>query len=423
MTTHRADRGSRPEGAARSTASAADSTGTQTAGDSHMSPACRRMRSAMLKAMGITALAFMLSWLLVKPLSFSITSLFSSPEKDEFTIGDFYANVANRRPVRSLEDRMVIVDIGQMQRPEIARVLDIISTCGARAVGVDVMFAVPMEGDSTLIAAIAANSGSIVMPVKLRDKSDSDGERFEPELEPFFAGEVDGVRYGAVNLPAKVKGGTIREFATTFPMEGGGEMPSFAAAVVEMAYPEEAAGLHRRGNRLETIDYPSREYTVIPGAELIDRTEELIDKIVLVGALNDVDDMHAAPIDSYLSGVYIHAASIATILSGRYYSATPRVADWLLACCLCYIVALIGLLVDYRVKGLVNRTLQLVLVYVVVQIGYLLYINELIVINFTYALMMLTFGLFASDIWIGTHGLIITARDRRARWRMRLANG
>lgn len=379
----------------------------------------RKLRVASLKALGITSLAFLLSFLLSKPLSFSVSALFSAPEKDEYTIGDFYAGIADRRPVSTLEDRLVIVDIGMAQRDEIAAALEYISLCGPKAVGVDVMFGVPMEGDSTLIAALESVSGMAVLPVTVRE--DGPGGKFTTGTRPFFYGKVPGIEYAATNLPSTIKGGTIREFATTYPMADGSQLPSFALAVVAMAEPEKAAGLTRRGNRLEIIDYPSRRFNVIPLDQLAERSGELLDKIVLVGSLNDVNDMHAAPINSYLSGVYIHAAAIGTILSGRYYSHTGQVTDWLMACMLCYIVALIGLMVDYRVKGLVNRVLQLALVYTVVQVGYLMYVNEFTIINFAYALMMLTFGLFASDIWIGTQGVIIKTREWRQKRRDRKA--
>lgn len=375
------------------------------------------MRVRLLKATGITALAFLLSLMLVQPLSFSVTSLFSAPEKDEYTISDFYANIANRRPVRVLRDDIVIVDIDQMDRDEIAGVLDVISLCGPAVVGVDVMFAEPGDSltDARLIDAIRANAGKIVMPVAL-EAGDS-GETFESALYPFFRDSVDNVIYAATNLPSNVPGGTIREFAPGFELGDSVRIPSFAAALASVSHPGSLRELEQRGNRHETIDYPSNEYIVIPADQLYDRAEELAGKIVLVGSLNDVTDMHAAPINSYLSGVYIHAAAVNTIVTGRYYSASHKVADWVLACLLCFIVSLIGLIVSVRVKGLVNRLLQLLMVYVVVQLGYMMYVNERVIINFSYTLLMITFGLFAGDIWNGTHGLYLNIRDRRMRKR------
>lgn len=365
----------------------------------------RKLRGAAPKAAGITLLAFLLSWLLAKPVAFTVSSLFSAPEKDEYTIGDFYAGIADNRPIRSVEDRLVIVDIGTMGRQDIAGVLELVSFAGARTVGVDVMFALPTENDSTLLNALAVNRGNMVLPVMLA-QTDKKSDLFEVSQVPFFYNTLEGMDYGAANLPTKTPNGTVREFATWFELADGAEYPSFPEAVVAKAYPDKAATLKARGTRLETIDYPSRDFFVIPAAELADRIDELTDKIVLIGSLNDITDMHAAPVSSYLSGVYIHAQSIATILNERYYALSTPTVNWLLAGVLSYIVALIGLMCSPKVKGLVNRSLQIFLVYTVTQVGYSLYIHNLTIVNFAYALMMLAFVLLAADLWNGTEGLV-----------------
>lgn len=381
--------------------------------DTHTDTMSRRLPRLLLKALGITALAFALSLLLVKPISFSATSLFAPPEKDDYTIADFYADVADRRPVRTLDDNIVIVDIGMMDRYEIAGLLEIVSLCGPRVVGLDVMFEQEMDGDSVLLQAIEANGSTLVMPVTVRQGAD--GHYALGERSYFHTPRCDDA--GVVNLPGKVEGGTIREFATSFRMSDGTEWPSFVVAVAEKADPEAMRRLRERGNRLEVIDYPSREFTVIPGEQLFDRAEEITGKIVLIGALNDLGDMHSTPVNSYLSGVRIHASALSTILTGNYYNTGSVVTDWLMAWILCYLVTLAGVVVNVKIKGLVVRVIQLVLVYLTVLIGYKLYVDERIIINFSYTLLMVTFGLFATDIWNGVAGLWQTVRERRARRR------
>ena len=53
------------------------------------------------------------------------------------------------------------------------------------------------------------------------------------------------------------------------------------------------------------------------------------------------------------------------------------------------------------VKGLITRLLQFLLVYVAMQAGYALFVDRQIVVNFSYILLMLAFGLIATDIWNG----------------------
>lgn len=370
----------------------------------------RHFFRCLAKAAGITALAFALSFILMQPLSFSVMSVFSPPEKDDYTIADFYAQVADRRPVRSLDKDLVLVDIGNLDRQGIAGLLDALSLCDAKVIGLDIMFEGEQPGDSLLIAAITANP-DIVMPVDLKEQA---REKFTVSGKPFFYGSRDTelVSYGAANLPGNKKGATIREYRTSYPLADGESILSFPMAIAKKADIKTTDDVYKRGNVLETIDYPSREFKVIHADEVFDRAEELSGKIVLVGALTDALDMHSTPVNSYLSGAYIHAYALSSIIGRRFYSHNSPVADWILAAALCVFVTMTGLLVDSRIKGLVTRILQFILVYLAVQIGYLLYVDHHIIINFSYTLLMVTFGLFASDIWAGAVGLRTLVAER-----------
>lgn len=364
-----------------------------------------------MKALGITALAFVLSLLMVSPLSFSATSIFSPPERQDFTISDFYTQVADRRPVRHLEDQIVLVDIGSMDREQIAQVISIISLCEPRSVGVDVMFEEPSlmgdEVDSVLIASIKelASVAPVVFPINV---THNDKGKYSLKSKPFFYNKLPSMRYGAANMPSKHEGGTIREMAVAYP-----PYESFPGAVVGTVDSDKIDKLKARGNKLETIDYASREYLVIPAEELIDRAEELMGKVVIIGSMNDKEDLHAVPLSSSMSGVLIQVAGVSTILGERYYSSPGKLWDWFMASFLCFVVTWLGLLVNVKVKGLVVRILQLILVYAAVQIGYSLYVDHRIIINFTYTLLMVTFGLFAADIWNGVHGVALMIRQKR----------
>lgn len=369
-----------------------------------------KLLKCIVKAFGITMLAFALSLLLVQPLSFSAMSVFAPPEKDDFSISDFYAQVADKRPTRYNDLDIVIVDIGALDREGIASLIEEISLCGPRCVGLDVMFEEPRipAVDSLLLNAIAANPG-IVLPLNVAECGDN---KFKISERPFFYKSIGGVEYGAANLPGKFRGSTIREFAISYPLDNGKTLPSFPVAIAKKVDSEAVKRLKDRGNNLETIDYPSREFNIIHPEELYDHADELTGKIVLVGAVTDIGDMHASPVNGYSSGIEIHALALSTVLGGRYYSSTSKIHDWLLAWILCYLVTLLGLLVDVRVKGLVVRILQFVLVYLAVQIGYSLYVDHRMIINFSYTLLMVTFGLFAADIWNGCTGLNDLIRKR-----------
>lgn len=162
-----------------------------------------------------TALAVLLSTILAEPLSVSTSALFSSPEKKDFQMPDLFAQIADNRPVRTLDDRIIIVDICHAERAEIAEGLALLSMCEPKAVGVDINFDRPLDSfsDGLLLESIALNPG-IVLPIGLAEDSAS-GVVINDR--PFFSNNPNlDIRYGVTNLPAKSKNGTIREYPVDF---------------------------------------------------------------------------------------------------------------------------------------------------------------------------------------------------------------
>ncbi len=111
--------------------------------------------------------------------------------------------------------------------------------------------------------------------------------------------------------------------------------------------------------------------------------------------------MHSTPIHSYMSGMSIQAAATSTILRSKFYDSATSMPDWLPACILCFLIVLIREFSSARIRGLITRVLQLLVVYLAVRIGYSLYVDSNKIFNFAYIMLMVTFGLFAFDIWIG----------------------
>ncbi len=56
--------------------------------------------------------------------------------------------------------------------------------------------------------------------------------------------------------------------------------------------------------------------------------------------------------------------------------------------------------------------MQVILVWMAVQIGYWFFIKHGIIIDFSYSLLMLAFGLFACDIWNGVIAIGTSAVNR-----------
>ena len=353
--------------------------------------------SKPVKAVCISLFAFVLSMVLIQPFSASTAALFSSPEKNDFTISDFYNIVADGRDLAHLDDNIVIVNLDNSDRAEIAGLLNMISLCGPKAVGLDVTFEDRREGDSLLLEAISMTP-ALVQPINLVPVQGSDSFALGG-YSYFYRPGDDGFASSA--LPSKYANSTIREFRTVFPTRDAGSLPSFSLALARIADPDAAAELEQRGNKLEVINYHSRRFRCYEPSELIDHAEELAGRVVLLGALHEKGDLHPTPVNSMMAGSFIHANSLATVLDRAYMTSTPRWLQWLFGFLLCYLVVFTHLSLTVRIKGLVLRILQVGLLYATVQIGYYMFLIHNVVMDFSYALLMLTFGIFACDIWNG----------------------
>lgn len=287
---------------------------------------------SMGRAAMVTLLAFLLSFLIIEPMSLSTLSIFSAPEKNDFSVTDLYAQVADRRPVRTLDPDIVLVDIGHADRNEIASILQRVNFWNPRVVGIDVMFASPGDSDSLLLKALG-ETGCLVIPLEL---ANAGKDAFKVKCAPFFYNDkAIKATYAASNLPSEFEGATIREFVTTFPLSAGGEVESFPMALAGAYNPECIKALRSRKNHLEPIDYPSREFLTLTPDDIDLNGDQLTGRLVILGALSDADDMHSTPINSYMSGLSIQGAATATILSGRFYDPASRLPAWLPACLLC----------------------------------------------------------------------------------------
>lgn len=350
------------------------------------------------KAAGVTALGFIFSLILTTPFSASVSGIFSTPERGDFRMTDLYTQVADARPVRQLDDRIVIVDVGLAGREQIAEGLQTLSICEPKAIGMDINFLQPGENDSTLIEAISTTAG-LVVPLGIEQKGDG---TFEVADKPFFYDAMPSLTYGVINLPAERENASIREYAVDFPTPGG-RLPSFAMAIAGIADPEAAADTRRRGNPRETIDYASRQFSTIAIDEIADNVELVNGRIVLLGALTDAADMHSTPVNSYVSGLMIHAYSLSSVLDRKWLFVIPAWVDYVTAALCCFVFILFAVLCPPRHKwrGMTLRIFQILVLTFAVVFGYMQYIDRALIFNFTHTLLMMAFGLFALDLWNG----------------------
>ncbi|MDE6267206.1 MAG: CHASE2 domain-containing protein [Muribaculaceae bacterium] len=361
------------------------------------------------KTLGITALAFILSYLFMAPFSVSTAAFFSTPEKNDFTITDFYNIVADSRAVSHLDDHVVVINIDNSDRQEIADILQIVSLCGPKAIGLDVMFDDRRDGDEVLHDAFRACPG-LVMPLSMRPENDP--MLFHINSSSYFYpdGEADtlklGVEYAAASMPSKYEGSMVREMQTFFPTISGDTVISFPAALVRLADEEAYNRLRARGNRLEYVNFHSRRFAILEPESLMENADTISGRVVLIGAIHELGDLHPTPVNSAMPGVLIHAHSIATVMDGAYMERLPQWMNVMIGFLLCFIVVFTHVTFRSGALGLLLRLIQLGLLWVTVQVGYWFFIYHNLIIDFSYALVMLAFGLFACDIWNGVYTII-----------------
>lgn len=372
-----------------------------------------------LKAAGMTALALLLSMVMMQPFAFSTTALISSHEKKDFKITDFYNIVAESRAVRQLDENVVIVNIDEADRADIAQLIDRLAAFEPRAIGLDVTFDVPHDSliDDYLVSVIEA-SPAIVQAVTV-NPVDDEGRRFELGERSFFLDSATlstpgcpSPALGAVNLPMKMIGGVAREFAVSYPLVSDSAIPSFPAALAAMVDSAAYADLLKRGGGLETIYYPSRIYREFDAGDVDAHADDIRGRVVLIGALNDLGDKHASPLGYSISGVQIHARALSTILDRNYVSATPGWLNILVASLITFLFLLLYVCLVAPYKAIVLRILQVAVLYLIIVISYKLFIGQNILVDFSFTFLMVTFGLFAFDIWMGGEYFFKRFRDR-----------
>lgn len=364
-----------------------------------------RKRKARLlifgKASGITGLAFVLSFLISSPFAATISTLFSSSEKSDFVMSDLFYQIADNRPVRVYDDRIVILDIANSNREEIAEMLSVVSLCDPKAVAIDVNFELPGENDSLLLESLSSLP-ALVLPLGLRQE----GERFAVADKPFFYDYFKDVSYGVANFPTDHPGATVREYAKSFPMKEGGRLLSFPEAVAKAAGYKTDLPNNSAGVPTGIIGYHSREISTISYDRLIDRAEELADKIVLVGTTSEAGDVYSIPLRRGVSGLEIHAYALSTILDGVELERMPGYIATFIAVVICFLMVLGAITIKAGMKGLILRIAQVVTLYLLVRVGYSLFVDHNIVSDFSQAILMIAFGLFSVDLWNGTVSLI-----------------
>ena len=340
----------------------------------------------------ISMLSFVLSYsVLYKVIS---SPLFSLQKGNDFEMSDFYNQVANNRPIRTLNTDIVIIGIDNCSRLDVANLVKTINYTQPKAIGLDVFFSY-QSADDSLITATFNQTPNLVLAY----------DAFQ-ETNTAFAPSLTQVHWGSINLIAKQALGTIRQFKPAF----NDSLYAFSAKLAQLTDSLAFHHLLERNNELETICYPSQEFEVINGTDILNGSidlftldEILYNKIVLIGDIHNPFDQHQTPISHNTPGIIINAYILATILNQSYIESTPTYLNWIIAFAISLLLSL--MIVSFQGSNLLKsyttfaiRIFQLVLIALFLYIGCFVFARSHLYCNFAPSLLMVALGVLATAV-------------------------
>jgi len=341
-----------------------------------------------------TIFFFVVLWLLSATVQMSILE----PGKIELPDFDHTDIVFSQLPPNPVhfDPKVVVVNVGTIDRAGIAAVIQATSNMQPAAMGVDLTFtgAKDPAQDSMLIAAIAGKP-NIVMCSELAEHGNKEGyfDRYAQHrgYGNFYGEAANMVRY-------------FRPFH--------GHDTSLTAAVLNIANPQAFARLYKRDHDVQTINYTRRdsEYLVIDYRALLNGLvdeQAIKGKIVLVGVYdrnpNNIEDKHLTPMNHTfigrtlpdMHGVMIHANILSMMLADNYISRAGGWISKLLGVLLCWIC--MGVLVKYIVNKhiwfhIIVKVWQSVAIFVLFALNILLFKYGHVKLDVTLALSVLIFA-------------------------------
>lgn len=273
------------------------------------------------------------------PFNLSVLNPFRVALED-FDFNDMAYSELKKNHDTPVDDRIVIVNIGYLDRSSLTSILNIVSAEEPRVIGLDVMFEIEKDSISDAILFEQLKSTpDLVLAAKL-DWNDSK----HPLKESVF--KDTALTLGFVNFVGAEKG-TIRYFS---PVEKENKLKhqSFASAIINIVNPDAYKKLIARKKPVETINYTRHQhkYPLVDGAQLLEGSvvEGIFkNKIVLLGYVSaspfDIEDKYLTPMNEKfagktfpdMNGVMIHANIISMILDENYIKKIPSWITWSLA--------------------------------------------------------------------------------------------
>jgi CHASE2 domain-containing sensor protein len=305
-----------------------------------------------LKFTGITITAFVIIWL----LTFIPVNLgFFNPLKN--ALYDFDANdlvFSKFNYDKNADTNIVIVNIGYLNRPQIADVITKIKSFCPKVVGLDILFSGNKDpvGDSVLEEAVKSGGNTVIVN-KLSGYNSKSG-KYDSIITSISRINNNSFS-GYANLPSKDGSNftTIRMFKPVVKCKDS-SVYAFAVSVAKLYNRNAFNNLVSRNNNFETINYRGNidKYYFVDGTNpgSLDNAGFIKNKIVLLGFTGEYpsyrifEDIFYTPLnDNYagktypdMYGVVIHANIISMILHKDFINTLPSWLEIPAAMAICY---------------------------------------------------------------------------------------
>lgn len=230
---------------------------------------------------------------------------------------------------------IVVVNIGQSSRMDIANMIGKIDAQQPKVIGVDVLFNEKKDpaADSVLAKQFATNP-KLVAAFNFQTADHGETNQEHQAIKGAFITSTKNK--GFANFVGEEEG-VVRHFTPILKEE---HLEAFAVAVTKIADSTRYQQLLDRNKSTEIINYTRKgeKYLVIDGMDLVNGNADstiLKNKIVLLGYVNynpnDVEDKHFTPMNAKytgrtlpdMNGIFIHANIINMVQSGNYVNPIP----------------------------------------------------------------------------------------------------
>ena len=355
-----------------------------------------RFKNFITHLIGIVFFAWVLSFMSDEGCISSFSELAPINRELDFKSSDFYQLVSDARAVKVLDEQIVIVPIDNLSRNDICHLIEDISLCSPKAIGLDVFFRFPMDNDEHFLDVIR-NTPELVVATGVTTQKNNIIEG------TYFLDSLNNSLYGVVNMNIQQRYHVIRDFKPYYQTNHG-VIDHFSLSLAKHVNPSIAKHLQStyemNSETAIPIDFSSREFDIIEPGDVLEHIEKLKGKVVMLGDINDTQDIFITPVDDNMSGVMVHAYSLSTILGERYYTMIPQWILWLLGLFLCIIFVVVKMwLKNHSLENLLMRVFQILTMMTITYLGCILFIKYHYVLELSMPLMIIALGLAALDVW------------------------